>query len=77
MPGNIKIEIRIIFHWVIDFEKGATSMNKKLSLLMFLLTVNCLLFTSFVYAMGTAPPTPSQEVEIIERIATQTGVFKP
>jgi HEAT repeat protein len=38
-------------------------MNKKLGLLVLLSTVFCLLPSSFVYAMGSAPPPPTQEVE--------------
>jgi hypothetical protein len=54
-------------------KKGANSMNKKLTLFAILFTVLCPLST--VYAMGTAPPT--KEVEIIEKIATQTQEAVP
>lgn len=49
-------------------------MNKKLVLLVILFTVLCSL-SSISYAMGGTPPT--SEVEIIERIATQTEEVAP
>lgn len=43
---------------------------KKITLLLSLLVVSC--FVSTVWAMGGTPPSPSEEVEIIENIAAQT-----
>lgn len=40
-------------------------MNKKLVLLAFLFAIFCLLPASNVYAMGSAPPLPTQEVGVV------------
>ena len=40
-------------------------MNKKLALLVSLFAILCVLPTSLVYAMGSAPPPPTQEVGVV------------
>jgi len=47
-------------------------MNKKVVLLAILLIVFCSLFGVSASAMGGPAPSPSEGVEIIERIATQS-----
>ena len=51
------------------------TMGKRIMLSVLLIIVQCL-WASAVHAMGSAPPTPTQEVEIMERIATQTEEVK-
>jgi hypothetical protein len=44
--------------------KGVSLMNNKFGLLVILIAAFCLLAISSVYAMGSAPPIPTEEVGV-------------